>query len=545
MPTANPTPAGLASPPFCEEDYLRFSRLVAERFGLFFPEKRRNELEFGVRQAFLASTCPDFNSYFAVLNDSENGPLELERLVNHLTIGETHFFRDSGQFDALANYVLPGIIIRRRTTRTIRIWSAGCASGEEPYSIAMLLRDLVPDIDSWTIMIYGTDVNTRYLEWAKRGVYGQRSFREARAFTYRDRFFKQVNNQYHLHPSIRRMVTFGQLNLAEDRYPSYETNTMFMDLILCRNVTIYFPESVTRRVIQRFYQSLCPGGWLVVGHSEHSLGTYQRFHTHNFPNAILYQRPLEDTPAAQERPAPPEAARLPARSGAGLSPKAAADNSKMEVRVEQRKPDPISRRYRRGRTTGLLVLPSLAVKSAPASQPANAVEEAQSLLASGHADQARDLLKRWIDQHPDDGKACALLGKAHAGLGEWAQAERWCQRAVQSDPLNLEGYYILGLVYQHQHKTAQAITLMRKVLYIDHADILGHFTLANLYHQCGQDSLAIKSLENARRLLEKYPPDALVPRSDEISVKMLMHTVIRQQNTWKGKVTEYHDEQAG
>lgn len=545
MPTANPTSAGRASPPFCDEDYLRFSRLVAERYGLLYPEKRRNELEFGVRQAFLASTCPDFHSYFAVLSDGENGLLELERLVNHLTIGETHFFRDAGQFDALANYVLPGLIARRRPTRTIRIWSAGCASGEEPYSIAMLLRDLVPDLDSWTIMIYGTDVNTRYLEWAKRGVYGQRAFRETRAYAYRERFFTPVNNQYQIHPKIRRMVTFGQLNLAEDGYPAYETNTMFMDLILCRNVTIYFPEAVTRGVIHRFYQSLCPGGWLVVGHSEHSLGTYQRFHTHNFPNAILYQRPYEDSLAAKERFVSPDAARLPARNSAGASPGAAAARLVMEVHVEQRSPDPISRRYRKGRTTGMLLLPTLTIKSAPIMQPANAVEQAQSLLATGHADQARDLLQRWIDHNPDDGRACALLGKAHAGLGEWTQAEIWCRRAIQSDPLNLEGYYILGLVYHHQKKTGQAITMMRKVLYIDHADILGHFTLASFYHQCGQDSLAIKSLENARRMLEKYPPDALVPRSDEISVSMLMHTVIRQQKIWKGKKTDNHDEQAG
>ena len=119
-------------------DYLRFSKLVFERYGLHFPDSRRADLERGVRQAFAASTCTDLNEYYSLLQDPDSNVMHFERLVNAITINETHFFRDAGQVDALYSHVLPHLISRRRALRTLRIWSAGCASGEEPYSIAML-----------------------------------------------------------------------------------------------------------------------------------------------------------------------------------------------------------------------------------------------------------------------------------------------------------------------------------------------------------------------------------------------------------------------
>src|SRR5512133_3740411 len=159
MLTTHLSPSDRAALSLSYGDYLRFCRLMEDRFGLTFPEKRRMELEIGVRRAFAASTCADLNSYFDMLADPANGALELERLVNNLTVGETHFFRDAGQFDALANRVLPELIERRRATRTLRIWSAGCASGEEPFSVAILLRELLPDIHTWAITMLATDIN--------------------------------------------------------------------------------------------------------------------------------------------------------------------------------------------------------------------------------------------------------------------------------------------------------------------------------------------------------------------------------------------------
>lgn len=507
-------------------DYLRFGRLIEDCFGLAFPEKRRVELEIGVRRAFAASTCANLNAYYDRLSDPANGTLELERLANNLTVGETHFFRDAGQFDALANHVLPEIIERRRSTRTLRIWSAGCASGEEPYSIAMLLRDLLPDISAWTITILGTDINTQHLERARRAVFGEWAFREDRARTLQPRFFTRCGSQYELRPEVRQMVAFDLLNLAEDRYPSYETNTMVMDLILCRNVTIYFPEAITRGVVDRFYNSLVDGGWLVIGHSEHSMNLYQRFSTRSFPEAILYRRLNE--PQKSERLA---ASAVPTRpTGSVLTtlsirPPATASTCTPESTQTTAQKSLAGTPLKK--TSAFPLDPSV-----NGALPGNEFEQAQWLMAYGPIDQARDLLLRWLTDHPNHAQACALLGTAFADMGNWPEAERWCLLSIGLDRLNLDGYYTLALVYQHQGKSDKALEMMKKVVYIDRNDILGHFSLASLYYNAGQIAQAVKFLENARRLLDTRSPGNLVPRSNDITVGRLVETVIEMQQVW-------------
>jgi chemotaxis protein methyltransferase CheR len=275
---------GKTSPLALTDDQCdRFSRLVQERFGLFFSDKRRVELERGVLYAFAATNCASLDEFYYLLHDPASTTLLEERLVNALTICETHFFRDAAQFDAIRQHVLPQIIERRRSLRTLRIWSVGCASGEEPYSIAILLRELIPNVDEWSITILGTDINTQALERARRAVFSEWAFREDLARQMQSVYFTKQENGYALSSEIRRMVTFNRLNLMEDRYPSYATNTTFMDLILCRNVTIYFPLEVTQQVIDRLHSAQTDGGWLVVGHSEPSLNTYRRYQVRNYP----------------------------------------------------------------------------------------------------------------------------------------------------------------------------------------------------------------------------------------------------------------------
>mgnify|MGYP000073680711 CR=1 FL=1 len=484
-------------------DYLRYSQLMQERFGLAFPEKRRMELEIGVRRAFAASTCPDLNAYYELLCDPVRGAPELERLVNALTVGETYFFRDAGQFNALITHVLPEIIARRRMVRTLRIWSAGCASGEEPYSIAMALVDLLPDLKDWTITILATDINSQNLERARQGVYSEWAFREERARQLRGRFFTQQGNLYHLDPAIRRMVSFAQLNLASSQYPSFDNNTMYMDLILCRNVTIYFPESVTRAVIDRFYNALSDYGWLVVGHSEHSLDTYQKFQARSFPEAILYQRAPTPIPAAAPAPARP-----------------ALDNPPLTLAPL---PDPA---------------PAAAhPDNEPHSGQSNDFEQAQAMFGFGKLEEASELLHRWLKAHPRHAPGCALLAKICADLGNLSEAEPWCRRAIQADRLNLDAYYTLALIYQHLGDSEKALENMKTVVYIDRNDILGHYSLANLYHDRLQFPQALKSLDNARRLLENRRDDEVIPRSDGITAGRLKQAVIQQQQQWTAAVS--------
>ena len=517
---------GRPAPRIREADLLRFAQIIEQRFGLHFPEKRRDDLERGLRQAFAASTCQDLDEYRRLLQDPEAGGLELDRLINALTVGETYFFRDAGQFDALYNRVLPEILERRRLVRTVRLWSAGCASGEEPYSLAIMLRELLPDVDEWSITILGSDINAEALDRARKASYGEWAFREERARRWRARYFRRQGDRWLLDPRVQRMVTFSRLNLAGSDYPAFETNTTLMDVILCRNVTIYFSPGATRRVVAQLYDALVDGGWLVVGHAEPAPTAYQQFEARPFPHAMLYQR-IGQTARMAAKPQPPAFALASTRRPSPGSAKSDRDQDRSQPAAPARDPAP-----RPAHDPTIL--------DRDPSTAADPLLQAREFLEYGYSERARDLLLPLVTSPPEPAQACALLGQASANLGHWAEAERWCRRAVERDRLALEAYYTLALVLQHQGRIDEAIAAMKKVVYIDRHYVLGHFGLADLYHSRHDWAPAQKALDNARRLLEAQPAHQVVPGSGGITAERLYQTIIRQQQQWRPKI---HDRQ--
>ncbi|MDD3824385.1 MAG: tetratricopeptide repeat protein [Anaerolineae bacterium] len=510
-----------ATEPLPDERLQRFARAVEERFGLSFPPRRQADLERGLRQAFAASTCQDLDEYYCLIQDPQAGALEMDRLVNALTVGETYFFRDAGQFNALYDHILPDIIERRRSVRVLRLWSAGCASGEEPYSLAMMVRDLLPDADDWVVTILGSDVNAEALQRARTAEYGEWAFREERAREARSRFFEQREKRWILRPEVQRMVTFQRLNLAGTDFPSFATNTALMDLVLCRNVTIYFSQAATRRVVNRLYEALVDGGWLVVGHAEPSPGTYHRFQVHTFPDAVIFRRPYNGVvapaaweAAARQRPGQPRKEFLqPTRtSQAALS---------QAVTPAPETPPP-------GQAPAAPLRPE---------SEGDPVQQARELLEFGHVEEARSLLLRAASNRPGSAECCVLLGQVYANLGHWQEAERWCEEAIDLDCLTIDAYYTLALVLQHQGRLDEALVAMRKVVYIDRHSILGYFGLADLYHSRGELPQALKALENARRLLDLHPPDEVLPGSGGITAARLRETVVRQQRQWRAQAS--------
>ncbi|MBN1179565.1 MAG: tetratricopeptide repeat protein [Anaerolineae bacterium] len=508
-------------------DYLRFSKLLQERFGLRFSEKRRDEMEHGIKQAFAASTCADMDEYYAILVDEGRNEPHLEQLVNALTISETHFFRNEAQFDALYNHILPEIIARRQPIRTMRVWSAGCASGEEPYSIAIALRELIPDVSNWSLTILATDINSQALSRARKALYGDWAFREERAKQKRPRYFRQVGNRYQLAPEVQSMVTFTTLNLASDPFPAYQTNTMYMDLILCRNVTIYFDQATTEHVTDQFYDALVDGGWLVIGHSEHSIVTYRRFQVRNFPNAIFYQR------TGQPTALPTDWDWLAGPSEAAAPQKAAAAPQKATAAPLPARPSPPPKPAPANTIqTGPLLSP---IPAGDLSNVAGAIEQAREFMDYGRMEQARDLLLEVLKKKAQHAPACALLGQVYANLGRWEEAEHWCRQAIQSNKLALDAYYTLSLVLQHQGHLPQAIEAMKKVVYIDRKHAAGHFGLADLYYNNGQLPQALKALDNAMRIIEGQPTDELIPGSN-VTVGCMKEAIVRQQQRWSAEV---------
>ena len=487
-------------------DLLRFRQLILDKTGQSFPDTRQLELEVGVKRAFAASTCRDLDEFYRLLLDPVDGAAELERFVNSLTVNESHFLRDAAQMDALRNHVLPDIIKRRSFIRTMRIWSAGCSTGEEPYSIAMMLYDLLPNVSEWSITILGTDINTQALNRARVGLYTDMSFREERAKKWKNRFFIPRENRFEIVPEIRRMITFNTLNLSGDTFPSYETNTMLMDLILCRNVTIYFKEELTRRLVGKFYNALVDEGWLVVGHSEHSLGAYRQFQIHNFPDAILYQR--VQSPNNQE-----------------------VDWLELEkaLKVNVRPATPVAASSAKVRT-----LPVTAALSEEDRK--EALQRVAEWMENGEVDRALTKLLDMEKNDREDPELCVLLGKVYADKGEWKNAEEWCRKTIKRHKLSRDAHYILALVYQHQGVIDEALGEMKKAVYIDASFILGHVGLAELYHIQKQIPPALKSLDNARKFLSQGMPEDVVESSNGITKRVLLDLVIHRQQQWSAEV---------
>ncbi len=276
-----------------------FSLFIEEKMGLHFPEDRFRDLERGLFSAAKEFGYKDACSYLDSLLSAPLSHSEVEKLASHLTVGETYFYRDQGSFDVLGEHILPGLIQSRRgKEQRLRFWSAGCATGEEAYSIAMLLDSIIPDRKDWSITILATDINPHFLEKAVEGVYREWSFRSAPSWV-KERYFTKTESGFKLLPRIRKMVTFTYHNLIDDPYPALINNTSAMDIIFCRNVLMYFSQKRAKQVVRHLNRCLMDDGWLVISPVEHSHATSSLFKGVKFHGATLYKKAKREDVKAQ------------------------------------------------------------------------------------------------------------------------------------------------------------------------------------------------------------------------------------------------------
>jgi chemotaxis protein methyltransferase CheR len=269
----------------------QISEYITDQIGLYFPKERWPDLARALEVAARECGFQNIESFSTWLLSSSLTKSQIELLARHLTVGETYFFREKSSFEILERQILPALIQSRRASqRYLRIWTAGCCTGEEPYSVAILISMLIPDLKDWNVTILATDINPQFLEIAARGIYRHWSFRTTPA-SIKERFFKkQADGRFELRPDVRKMVTFAYLNLAEDLYPSYRNNTYAMDIIFCRNVLMYFAPQQAKRVVQNLHRSLGDSGWLIGSPSETSDDLFAAFTRVSFPGAILYRK---------------------------------------------------------------------------------------------------------------------------------------------------------------------------------------------------------------------------------------------------------------
>ena len=306
-------------------DVVRFRELIRRRTGMAFPESRTSDMRRAVERAATEAEAPDPGALYRRLLDSSPSSHAFDALISALNVSETHFFRDTGQFQALERRILPELIARRRRQQRprLRLWSAGCSTGEEAYSLAILVTRLLPDLAGWHVVIRATDINGRSLERARRGIYGAWSLRGTPPSVLRSSFVRH-GARFEVLPGIRSMVTFTALNLAESVYPSPVTDTEGMDVILCRNVLLYFDEAGTRAVVGRLRDALSEDGCLLISQVEAGLRVFDGL-AQDDPGTAIYRRARPASAGHDDRrehgalhrpdpaPAPPASAPAPPR----------------------------------------------------------------------------------------------------------------------------------------------------------------------------------------------------------------------------------------
>lgn len=271
------------------EDFAKLRDYVYRKSGIYFEEKKLYYVEKRVEARMRATGFADFRTYFAWMRFDTSGR-EFQELLNALTVNETYFFREYQQLKCFAEEVIPEILAVKNghNPLRVRVWSAGCSTGEEAYTLAIILQEMTHGLPGAPVQweVHATDVNTEVLERARRGVYGQRAVREV-PDAYLARYFRRLGEDFEVLPELRRQVSFYHLNLL-DREGMRAMKDF--DAIFCRNVLIYFDDASRREAALYFYQALRPGGFIFLGHSESMSRITPVFRLRKFRDAIIYQR---------------------------------------------------------------------------------------------------------------------------------------------------------------------------------------------------------------------------------------------------------------
>lgn len=269
------------------EEARLIQELIVEFCGLSYGLDSSFFLERRIGPRLEALGLQSARDYYHYLRYDPGGPAEIETLVERLTTHETYLFRESYQLDAFRLEILPEIIARDDGTKNITIWSAGCSTGEEAYTLAILLKEDAR-LRNWTQRVIGSDISRKVVTTARRGQYGPSSFRATSEYFQR-KYFREKNGKFGVRDDVRALCSFGQLNLlATERFRVLGR----CDVIFCRNVLMYLSGEARERIVDAFYDSLNPGGYLLLGHSESLLNVTTRFDLVHLSRDLVYRRPL-------------------------------------------------------------------------------------------------------------------------------------------------------------------------------------------------------------------------------------------------------------
>lgn len=447
----------------------------------------------------------DWASY-ALLLETPGPEAELEwaALALGLTIGESYFFRDAGQFKLLERTILPDRIRIRSGQRRLKIWSAGCSTGEEPYSLAMLLDRLLPQDTGWRVNILGTDINEEFLAKARQGEYGSWSFRSTPEYI-RTASFNRMMDKWRIHERLRERVRFEKLNLIRDAFPDPARGIEDLDLIICRNVFIYFDPPTVSRVVSRMARCLAPGGYLVTGHAEIMHRETTLLEPLRFAESVIYQRLASKTPLAARAETAPEPT-PPARGGSG-------NGRETSVPARRRKPANEGRSIEARSVNGSR--PSPRARDAASPARAEPLAELRELFFKGRYQEVIERARSLALKGRPLAEALLLAGRSLANQGRLEDAEQACLQALEQHEFYPAPYWLLAQIALERDGREQAKEFLSRALYLDGTFIAAYLDLARLYADEGDAERASTMRSAAASLLAGLPEEARVDQYEE------------------------------
>ncbi|MBD1873552.1 tetratricopeptide repeat protein [Nodosilinea sp. FACHB-131] len=480
----------------------RISDLIADHSGLYVRPQDFQLLSDKVwlrAKALGLRTLTDYHDYLKALDQGSlaldsfkarpslpQQRSEWQELYSILTINESYFFRDSNQLRLLSDRLLPEILQRKQAAAplgskpSLRIWSAGCSTGEELYSIAIALDQLNLPWHQWDVQLIGTDISAAAIHSARQGLYSSWSFRQTPP-ALRQTYFQAAGQAYKICDRLRQYVVFQVGNLLKDPCPSPGQGPSGLDLILCRNVFIYLDRQAIGQIIQRFHSALVPQGYLLTGHTELYGQNTSPFLVTSFPETVVYQKPPQAA-------LPQAAASIAAAQWQSLS-------SSQPAR--------------------------LTPKTAPPSLDdglAAALQEAAAFLQQDDYTSAIRAAKQLYLAHPNCTAARQIAARAYANIGCYSQAKQLCQRVICDDPLSLDMHYLLAQIAEDENNLETAKEHLRKIIYLDPDFVKAYLDLASIYDRAKQPEKAKTTREHALTLLAKLPPSTVLDDHSDATV---------------------------
>lgn len=465
-----------------------FQSIISQKIGLYFPDNRKTQLEAGLLKCLEDNGSSSFIDYYNLLKSSSTKGSVVRNLSNHLSIRETSFFRNAPQFGVLKNHVIPEIVARKKGgNKVIRVWSAGCATGQEPYSIGITLLDSFTSPKTWDFKILASDMSSEALLEAEKGVYNQTAIRSLRKNDV-EQYFEKREEGLAIRTLLKKKIQFYRHNLVTEPFSHPDMENV--DIIFCRNVTIYFTIETTKKIIDHYFSKLVNGGYLFIGHSETLWKISKKFKTVEYSQTYLYRkggegREVADRPFVVLHPLPYQ-------------------------------------------TRGNEEHPSVPISTKRPKDPETDYKAAVRAVQDKEYTRAVSIFERFDPGDVHFLEAKMGLATILGDLKKYDEAISVLDEIITEDNLHEWAYYHLGVFYSRKGDLEKACEMLNKVIYVNPKNVLATYHAAEFCMRKKDSVSAIKGYENTIHLLKSLPPDRVIPHSGDLTPQILAQSCSRQ-----------------